>query len=85
MYLCGDQAAGQFADQLLTIGDGRFPTDDDTIDVIQLPEAIGTFKCNIDELVHRLAFKLYKHCLVIRVMYFGTSKQDHSHYQHNYG
>jgi len=36
VYLCGDQAAGQFADQLLSIGDGKFPTDDDTSDVIQL-------------------------------------------------
>jgi len=48
VYLCGDQAAGQFADQLLAIGDGKFLTDNDTIDIIQLPEAIGTFVCNID-------------------------------------
>jgi len=35
VYLCGDQAAEQFADQLLAIGDGKFPTDGDTTDVLQ--------------------------------------------------
>jgi len=54
VHLCGDQAAGQFADQLLATGDGKFPTDDDTVDVIQLPEEIGTFVCSIDELVSRV-------------------------------
>jgi len=32
--LCGDEAAGQFADQLLAIGDGKFPSDGDTTDVV---------------------------------------------------
>ena len=54
VYLCGDLAAGQFADQLLAIGDGKFPTDDGTIDVVQLPETMGTFVTNIDELVSRV-------------------------------
>ena len=45
VYLCRDQAAGQFADQLLAIGDGEFPTDDDSPDVVQLPETMGTFVC----------------------------------------
>ena len=31
VHLCGDQAGGQFADQLLAIGEGKFPTDDDSI------------------------------------------------------
>ena len=54
VYLCGDQAAGQFADQLLAIGDGKFPTEDDTLDVVQLPETMGTFVHDIDELVSRV-------------------------------
>ena len=54
VYLCGDQAAGQFADQLLAIGDGKFPTDGDTTDVLQLPESMDTFVCNTDELMHRI-------------------------------
>ena len=54
VYLCGDQAAGQFADQLLAIGIGKFPTDDDTPGVVQLPETMGTFVSVIDELVSRV-------------------------------
>jgi len=50
VHLCGDQAAGQFADQLLAIRDGKFPTDCDTTDVIQLP----TFVRSIVELVSRV-------------------------------
>ena len=45
---------GQFADQLLATGDGKFPIDDDTPDVVRLPETMGTFVCNIDELVSRV-------------------------------
>ena len=59
VHLSGDQAAGQFADQLLAIGDGKFPTDDDTTEVVQLLETMGTFVCNIDELVSRV----YPHLL----------------------
>ena len=51
VHLCGDQAAGQFADQLLAIGDGKFPTVDDATDVVRLPETMGKFVCNIDELM----------------------------------
>ena len=40
--LCGDEVAGQFADQLLAIGNGKFPIDVSP-DVIQLPENMGTF------------------------------------------
>ena len=54
VYLCGDQAAGQFADQLLANGDGKFPIDNNTTDVVQLPESMGTFVCNIDQLVSRV-------------------------------
>ena len=54
VYLCGDQSAGQFADQLLAIGDGKFHVDDNTLDVVQLPETMGTFACNIDELMSRV-------------------------------
>jgi len=32
VHLCVDQATGQFADQLLAIGDGKFPNDEGTID-----------------------------------------------------
>jgi len=51
VYLCGDQAAGQFAGQLLAIGDGKFPTDNN---VVQLPEIMGTFVCDINELMSRV-------------------------------
>ena len=54
VYLCGDQAAGQIADQLLAIGNGMYSTDDDTPDVVQLPETMGTFVSNINELVSRV-------------------------------
>ena len=27
VHLCEDEAAGQFADQLLAVGDGKFPID----------------------------------------------------------
>ena len=54
VHLCGDQAAGQFADQLLAIGDGKFPTEVDTADVVQLPETMGTFVCDIAELMSRI-------------------------------
>ena len=59
VHLYGDQAAGQFADQLLPIQDGKFPTDDDTIDIVQLPQTIGTFVSTIDELMSRM----YTHLL----------------------
>ena len=56
VYLCGDQAAKQFADQLLAIGNGKFPTDNDTPDVVQLPETMGTFVSDIDEMSWCLEF-----------------------------
>ena len=51
VHLCGDQAARKFADQLLALGDGKFPTEDDTPDVVQLPETMGTFVHSIGELI----------------------------------
>ena len=53
VHLHGDEAAGEFAGQLLAIGDGKYPIDTDP-DIIQLPENIATFVCNIDELVSRV-------------------------------
>ena len=53
VHLCGDEAAGQFADQLLAIGDGKFPIDTSP-DVIQLPENMGTFVSNTSELMSRV-------------------------------
>ena len=53
VHLQGDEAAGEFADQLLSIGDGKYPIDTSP-DFIQLPENIGTFVCNIDQLVARV-------------------------------
>ena len=53
VHLCGDEAAGQFADQLLAIGDGKFPIDTSP-DVIQLPENMGTFVSNVSELIARV-------------------------------
>ena len=53
VHLHGDEAAGEFAGQLLAIGDGRYPIDTDP-DITQLPENIGTFACSIDELVSKV-------------------------------
>ena len=50
VHLHGDEAAGEFAGQLLAIGDGKYPIDTGP-DIIQWPENIGTFACSIDELV----------------------------------
>ena len=67
VYLCGDQPDGQFADQLLAIGDGKFSTD-----VIQLPETMGTFVSNVDKSVSRiypdLILTYYKHHMDIRLI-----------------
>ena len=48
VHLQGDEAAGEFTDQLLAIGDDKYPLDTSP-DIIQLPENIGTFVCNIDQ------------------------------------
>jgi len=40
VHLCGDVAAGQFAEQLLAIGDGKFPIETPP-DVVQLPTWIA--------------------------------------------
>ena len=54
VHLCGDVAAGQFAEELLAIGDGKFPID--TLpDVVQLPDTMGTFVDSKGELVSRFA------------------------------
>lgn len=53
VHFCGDQAVGQFADQLLAVGDGKLPIDTSP-DVVQLPETMSTFVHNIDELVSRV-------------------------------
>ena len=53
VHLCADEAAGQFADQLLAIGDAKFPIDTSP-DVIQLPENMGTFVSNVSELIARV-------------------------------
>ena len=52
VHLQGDEAAGEFDDQLLAIGDGKYPINTNP-DIIQLPENIGTFVHNVDELVAR--------------------------------
>ena len=46
VHLQGDEAEGEFADQLLTIADSKYPIDTNP-DIIQLPENIGTFVQNI--------------------------------------
>ena len=53
VHLHEDEAAGEFAGQLLAIGDGKYPIDTSP-DIIQLPESIGTFVCNMDELVSKV-------------------------------
>jgi len=53
VHLHGDEAAGEFAGQLLAIGDGKYPIDTSP-DIIQLPENIGTFTCSVEELVSKV-------------------------------
>ena len=53
VHLHGDEAAGEFASQLLAIGDGKYPVDTSP-DIIQLPENIGTFVCGVEELVAKV-------------------------------
>ena len=53
VHLYGDEAAGEFASQLLAIGDSKYPIKTSP-DIIQLPENIGTFVCNIEELVAKV-------------------------------
>ena len=53
VHLQDDEAAGEFADQLLAIRDGKYSIDTNP-DIIQLPENIGTFVHNIGELVARV-------------------------------
>ena len=53
VHLHGDEAAGEFAGQLFAIRDGKYPIDTSP-DVIQLPESVGTFVCNIEELVSKV-------------------------------
>ena len=53
VHLHRDEAAGEFAGQLLAIGDGKYPIDTSP-DIIQLPEFIGTFVCSIEELVSKV-------------------------------
>ena len=48
-----DNTAGEFARQLLAIGDGKYLIDT-SLDIIQLPESIGTFVCNIEEMVFKV-------------------------------
>ena len=52
-HLQGDEAVGGFADQLLAIGDSKYPIDTSP-DIIQLTENIGMFVHNLDELVARV-------------------------------
>ena len=44
MNLHGDEAASEFAGQLLAIGDGKYPIDTGP-DTIQLPENKGVLAC----------------------------------------
>ena len=53
VYLHGDEAASKIAGQLSAIRDGKYPIDTSP-DIIQLPESIGTFVCNIQELVSKV-------------------------------
>ena len=53
VHLQGDEATGELVDQLLAIGDSKYPIDTN-LDIIQLPENIGIFVHNVDELVARV-------------------------------
>ena len=60
VYLCGESESGQFAQQLLTIGDGTFPID--TLpDFIQLPDNIGTFVHTEEDLIEAIYPALLTH------------------------
>ena len=73
VHLHGDEAAGEFAGQLLAIGDGKYPIDTGP-DIIQLPENIGTFACSIDELVSKgFALKFQEYGLAFRVVHLGST------------
>ena len=52
VHLHGDEAAGEFASQLLAIGDGKYSIDTSP-DIIQLPENIGSIASSIEELVSK--------------------------------
>ena len=52
VHLHGNEVAGEFANQLLAIGDGKYLIYTSP-DVIQLPENIGPFAYSIEELVSR--------------------------------
>ena len=53
VQLQGDKAPGEFASQLLAIGDGKYSIDTSP-DIIQLPENIGSIASSIDELVSKV-------------------------------
>ena len=57
VHLHDDEAAGEFASQLLAIGDGKYPIDTGP-DILQLPENIGTFACSVEELVTKVYLDL---------------------------
>ena len=58
VYLQGDEAAGDFAVQLLAIGDGKYPTDTGS-NIIQLVENIGTLVCSVDKLVSNVRISIF--------------------------
>ena len=58
VHLHGNEAAGELAGQLLAIGDGKYPIDTGP-GVIQLPENIGTFAYNVNELVSKVYPNLF--------------------------
>jgi len=50
VHLCGDVAAGQFAEQLLAIGDGKYTPPD----VVQLPDTMETYMDSMEQLVSKV-------------------------------
>ena len=53
VHLHEDEVAGEFASQLLGIGDGKHPTDSDS-NIVLLRENVETFACSADELVSKV-------------------------------
>ncbi|KIH47495.1 hypothetical protein ANCDUO_22441 [Ancylostoma duodenale] len=50
VHLCGDECAQNFAEQLLRLGDGKFPVEHDT-DLISFPSNFCNVVASLDELV----------------------------------
>ena len=79
VHLHEDETAGEFAGQLLAIGDGKYPIDTSS-DIFQLPKNIGTFVYNVDELVYPDLLSNFRNmaCLSERCILAPLTKSLHA-------